>query len=221
MVKEHNLVYLCMLTAINNYPGKTDQFIFYLEFQANRTFNWFYKVYKKIENVVNRQKVATLSAFILLLIVAPILFVLLTLSICIGLPIATFLYWYLARKMSKNRADAIQMIQTASFESVKNLELLAVQFLLKSEPLEKDINKLKNIIILKPLVKHYTTILESFKELKKECIKRYTYSQEDTGLNDMEFDEYKAAFKSFSDIWDYPSSKKEQELVFNHKKANS
>lgn len=215
------MLYLYMSIALDNHPSKLDQFFFFGESSINRATNWVYNLFKKIKSTIITNMFVSVGAFILTLILVPVLLIVLVLSIVIGLPIATVTFWNLARKLEKIKLEQLKSIQEFSFEQVKELEEDADIFLRKSMPLEKDMGKLKNVLIFKPLAKHYISILGTFKQFKQECIKRYTYSQEDTGLNDKEFEEYNAVFKSFSDIWDYPSSKKEQELVFNHKKTNS
>lgn len=134
-------------------------------------------------------------------------------------PIAFFLYKDLAKKISKNRENSLNKIRNASFDRIKEMEMDLDKMLTIFKPF--DFTKTKDNLLFKPIVKNYMVINSNLNEFKQECKRQYSFSKEDMlkYLTEEEFEEYKKTFASFNDIWDYPTSDKEYQSVFNHKKS--
>lgn len=195
----------------------TNQFLFELDVLFTK-FYFFCRGFKK-HTILNLKSVSkSIFTFCKGVILLPIFVAMCLIIVTIGVPFLFLLYSNLANKIRVNKQDMVKRLQQMSFTKLKGVEKKIDNVLSKSAPIESDMKQLSHFFIFRSFAKNYLYITTSFKELKQVCVNRYTYTPQDTGLNEQDFLVYQQSLASLQSIWEYPSTKQEQELVFTQKK---
>ncbi len=192
-----------------------------LLFELDVLFAKFYSFCRgfKKHTVLNLKSISkSILDFCKGIILLPLFIVMCLVFGIIGVPFLFLLYSNLANKIRANKQDMVKRLQKMSFSKLKGVEKKIDSFLSKSAPIESDMKQLSRFFIFRSFAKNYIYIVTGFKELKQVCVNRYTYTPQDTGLNEQDFLVYQQSLAALQSIWEYPSTEKEQEMVFTQKK---
>lgn len=130
------------------------------------------------------------------------------------------LYENLTRKIVKEKNSSISKIRLLPFDKIQEIEKSLDLFLNITGYIKSDLYKMENNIFFKSIAKNILIIISVFKELKLVCKEQYSFSKS-LFDNEQDFNEYFEAMKHMSDVWDYPSPRETQKVVFKNNKLTS
>lgn len=145
-------------------------------------------------------------------------------TVVIAFPFLLFAVWYLTYKTRQMLKEAIKERKQLekeiadglfSYEEVMELENKIKTVISKVEVLAYTKIDLK---IFNRLLSNLKLFLKEMIQMQKTLHSSYVYNTEDLNMTAEELKEYMDQFKGLEDIWNYESTKEDDEVVFNHKK---